>query len=176
MRYSNTVDSSASWLRGLHWLAGLAFITLMSAGCDDSQVSSRLEEGPGALLDAWVAMWNSYELDRVHTLFLDDARLSYFSSEREGVIRGMTALVEHHEGFGFAPGGAERASRLWLEELHIDQFGDAAVATAIWFFQSAAGAPGEPQRGPVTFVCVRESGEWRFAHMNFSEYLPADSI
>jgi ketosteroid isomerase-like protein len=144
------------------------------AGCGPQTETLHPPEGPQALLDEWVGMWNSYDLNQVGQLFLNDHRLTYFSSEREGVIRGMEALVEHHEGFGFVPGGDERESKLWLEELETDVFGDAAVATAIWFFQSDPSAPQDPQRGPVTFVCLWTDLGWRFTHMNFSAYLPAE--
>ena len=160
--------------------------------------SSDGSEGtPADLVTAWVAMWNSYDLDRVRNLFLTDERVTYFSSEFEGVIRGFEALVEHHEGFGFVPGGEARGTRLWVEDLTVSDFGDAAVLTGIWYFErsgegptgvaggdsgSGSGAgevfqgdPGAsvspPQRGPVTFVCVLEEGRWRFAHMNFGNYL-----
>lgn len=121
-------------------------------------------------------MWNSYDLDEVNELFLDDDRLTYFSSEKEGVIRGMDAVLEHHRGFGFVPGGEAKGTRLWLEGLNTDLLGDVAVATGLWYFQSEGGPPGEPQKGPVTFVSVWDSHRWRFVHMNFSEYLPPDSL
>jgi hypothetical protein len=119
-------------------------------------------------------MWNSYDLDEVRELFLDDPRLTYFSSEKEGVIRGMEALLEHHRGFGFVSGGQEGSSRLWLEDIESDLYGDLAVITALWLFQSDEDTGGEPQKGPVTIVAVWRSGDWRFIHMNFSEYLPPD--
>jgi hypothetical protein len=125
-------------------------------------------------VDEWVAMWNSYDLDQVEKLFLSDDRLTYFSSEREGVIRGLEELLEHHRGFGFVPGGNPGGTRLWVEYLRSDSFGDVAVLTGIWFFQGGEGDP--PQRGPVTFVTVRDSGQWRFVHMTFSEYLPPDTL
>lgn len=138
-------------------------------------------------------MWNGYDLDQVGELFLADDRLTYFSSEFEGVIRGYDAVLEHHRGFGFVPGGEDRGTRLWVEGLTDDRFGGTAVLTAIWFFQrgeaevtDGSGGMGEgeagsgeaaplpaapPQRGPVTFVCVLDQGRWRFAHMNFGNYV-----
>jgi hypothetical protein len=144
--------------------------------------------GPEALIEAWVEMWNSYDLDQVDALFLDDDRLSYFSSEKEGLIRGMEAVREHHVGFGFVPGGMDQPNRLWLEDLSTDLFLDAAVVTGIWYFESgpeepeegepepiaSEGAETSPQKGPVTFVCVNQNGRWRFVHMSFSDYLPID--
>ena len=156
----------------------LPTLSLAWGGCapPESRESTTSGPGPESLIEAWVAMWNSYDLDQVGELFLADERLSYFSSEREGVIRGYEAVVEHHRGFGFVPGGAETGSRLWLEEVGVERFRGMAVVTAIWYFQG--GGEGErqpaspPQRGPVTFVCVLEEGRWWFVHMNFSAYLP----
>ena len=121
------------------------------------------------LVADWVGMWNSYDLDQVGGLFLNDHRLTYFSSEKEGLIRGMEAVLEHHRGFGFISGGSEQSSRLWMEDVGIDLMRDAATVTGIWYFQADSGS--EPQRGPVTIVCMRTAAGWRFAHMNFSEYL-----
>jgi hypothetical protein len=142
-------------------------------------------------------MWNSYDLDQVDALFLDDERLSYFSSEREGLIRGMASVREHHVEFGFVPGGMEQPNRLWLEEVNTDLFGETAVVTGIWFFQSGTdggegedgmateesadgaesppqGAESPTQKGPVVFVCLNGPDGWRFVHMAFSEYLPTE--
>ena len=33
------------------------------------------------LVDAWVSIWNSYDLSKVEELFLNDSRVAYFSSE-----------------------------------------------------------------------------------------------
>jgi hypothetical protein len=140
------------------------------------------QEGPNAspsdLVAAWIEMWNDYDLDRVPELFLADDRVTYFSSEFEGVIQGFPGVLAHHEGFGFVPGGAEKGTRLWVEELTEARFQNSAVLTGIWFFQREE-SPSEsisvaPQRGPVTFVCVLEGGKWRFAHMNFRDYLDVE--
>jgi hypothetical protein len=168
-------------------VASLLLFTIAS-GCQppsEHAESAADTLGPEALVARWVEMWNSYDLDQVRELFLDDERLTYFSSEREGVIRGMDALLEHHRGFGFLPGGDERDSRLWVEGLRADLLGEVAVLTGIWYFQSSpeaemepeaeAEAETDPQRGPVTFVCVKDGGGWRFTHMNFSEYPPPES-
>jgi hypothetical protein len=162
---------------GVHRLPrGKALILLpllISLGCDDAPDPS----GPAALVQTWVEMWNSYDLDQVEGLFLNDDRLTYFSSEREGVIRGFQGVLEHHRGFGFVPGGLEQGTRLWVEDLWAHVFEEAAVLTGIWFFQRSGEAEPstDPQRGPVTFVCVHEDGAWRFVHMNFGEYLPPET-
>ncbi len=154
---------------------------------------------PRELVATWVDMWNSYDLNQVEKLFLTDDRVSYFSSEFQGAIQGFESVLEHHEGFGFVAGGDDsRGTRLWVEDLTEDRFTDTAVLTGVWFFTRTdfppeAGDPAEavdapdsgggspaaeadapPQKGPVTFVCVLEEGGWRFAHMNFGNYLEAE--
>ena len=152
------------------------FVLGLTSGCHPQGELSEETAGPDELVREWVEMWNSYDLDQVHRLFLDDQRLTYFSSEREGIIRGMDAVLEHHRGFGFVLGGESKPSRLWVEGLRTDYLGETAVITGIWYFQSTSESEESPQKGPVTFVCVRAAGEWRFVHMNFSEYLPPDSL
>jgi hypothetical protein len=163
----------------------LFLISLAAWGCRAEAPAE--PGGPGVLIEAWVDMWNRYDLDQVDALFLDDDRLSYFSSEKEGLIRGMASVRAHHVEFGFVPGGKDQPNRLWLEEVSIDRFGETAVVTGIWYFQSgtdagegeggvpgaetAAGADNPPQKGPVVFVCLNGPGGWRFVHMAFSEYL-----
>ncbi len=151
------------------------FCFSFAAGCDAREPVSEPLDPPTAVLDRWVEMWNSYDLDEVTELFLDHPSLTYFSSEKEGVIRGMEAVLEHHGGFGFVPGGNPKGTRLWLEDLNTDLRGELAVATGLWFFQAAGDTTGDPQKGPVTFVLVRDSGAWKFMHMNFSEYVPVES-
>ena len=123
-----------------------------------------------ALIDSWVGMWNSYDLRMVDELFLQDSRVSYFSSEREGLILGIEAVREHHVGFGFVDGGKSQENKLWIGDVHVSEFGTAAVVAGIWYFQRASEEPAVIQKGPFTFVCVKLNQEWRLAHLNFSEY------
>ena len=124
----------------------------------------------GRLIDAWVEMWNTYDLDEVEKLFLTDARVTYFSSEKEGLIRGIDAIVAHHEGFGFVSGRKEQANRLWLEDFIQEGFGSTVVVAGIWSFRKGPQDEAPTRRGPVTFVCVRNDGEWRLAHLHFANY------
>lgn len=119
---------------------------------------------------AWVTMWNRFDLDRVDALFLRDARVTYFSSEKPGRIAGIDALREHHRGFGFVPGGADRQSRLWLEAVQANNFGRAVLVTATWLFQRAGSD--KVQRGPVTLLFVNEGAGCRIAHAHFANDPP----
>lgn len=118
----------------------------------------------------WVRLWNTYDLDMVDQLFLQDDRVTYFSSEKQGLIRGIEAIREHHRGFGFVPGGKKPSSELWLDDVHADDFGDTAIVTAIWFFGDRNKSTDENQHGPMTAVYVRTGDGFRIAHLNFSHY------
>jgi len=124
---------------------------------------------PAAVLDLWIALWASYDLDRVGELFLNDERLTYFSSEYEGVIEGFPAVIEHHAGFGFVSGGISPSSELWVEGAVIRDFGDTAIVGGVWYFgdradRAAAG------RGPMTIVLLRTPDGYRISHMHFGNY------
>ena len=122
---------------------------------------------PG-LVDAWVAIWNSYDLSMVEKLFVNDERVTYFSSEKQGAVKGVKELIKHHEGFGFVRGGKAQPNKLWLKDVDIEAFPGVAVVTAIWFFKR--GGSEKVQKGSVTLVYVPADGEWRIAHANFGNY------
>jgi hypothetical protein len=121
-----------------------------------------------AYLDRWVAMWNAYDLSQVDELFLTDARLTYISSERTGIITGIDAVRKHHEAFGFVAGGKEQPNRLWVDDIHAEPFGSAAVVAGVWTFQRGGETAGKVQRGPFTFVYIKQDGTYRIAHAHFA--------
>jgi hypothetical protein len=120
---------------------------------------------------AWVNLWNTYDLSLVDELFLTDSSVTYFSSEREGLITGINAVRTHHEGFGFVRGGKPAAQELWVDDVHTATHGPTAIVTGMWFFGQRDSAPDEVQRGPFTFVYVLKGAEYRLAHLNFGKYL-----
>ncbi len=144
---------------------------LMSVALANASASSA---GPsaeaGRLVASWVALWTSYDLDQVNRIFLQDDRVTYFSSEKEGLIRGIENVREHHRGFGFVPGGKKAERELWVEQVESDDFGDTLVVTAIWYYGDRREAAAEHQRGPMTMVYFRAGGEYRIAHLHFGNY------
>ena len=118
------------------------------------------------LLDRWTRAWNSYDLAEVDLLFVPDDTVTYFSSEKDGLIRGIEALRDHHAGFGFVAGGKEQPNTLRLEDVRVDWHGDSALVLARWLFERPGGQP--PQRGPVTFAFVPTPGGYRIAHAHFA--------
>ncbi len=119
------------------------------------------------IVDEWVKIWNNYNLDKVPELFLDDERVTYFSSEKQGLIKGIDNLIKHHREFGFVEGGKDTGNRLWLEDVEIEEFGESVVVKADWIFQRKGSD--KQQRGPVTIVYVK-TDRYRIAHAHFSNY------
>lgn len=122
-------------------------------------------------VNAWLELWNTYDLSLVDELFLTDSSVTYFSSEREGLIRGIAAVREHHEGFGFVEGGRPAEQDLWVEDVHTTTFWPTAIVTGVWLFGDRDDAPEDAQRGPFTFVYVHGGDTYRLAHLNFGTYL-----
>lgn len=149
-------------------LIGVMVVACIAADGSKLSTASNGEFDVQKWVDAWVEIWNTYDLNQVEKIFLLDDRVTYFSSEKEGVIFGFDAVREHHRGFGFVEGGKEQPNKLWVEDLHSSTLGKTVVITGIWFFQRPDRSV---QRGPVTFVYVKQGEEFRIAHMHFANYL-----
>jgi tetratricopeptide (TPR) repeat protein len=145
-------------------LVTLLFVSIVSAPALADTVSVQ------AALDAWVRMWNTFDYREVDRLFLQSDAVTYFSSEREGRIEGIEAVREHYKGFGFVSGGSHPLTKLWLEDVRIQDHGSTATVTGIWYFQRT---DGRLQKGPVSIFYVTEDSEHKIAHMNFSNYEPS---
>lgn len=119
------------------------------------------------VVEEWVEMWNNFNLDMVKKLFLSDDRVTYFSSEKKGLIRSIDNLLVHHREFGFVEGGRDTGNKLWLEDIEIDEFGDIVVVKADWLFQRKDFET--KQRGPVTIIYLKLD-RYRIVHAHFSNY------
>jgi len=128
-------------------------------------------DSPTDLVDSWLDMWQTFDLDRVRDLFLDDDALTYFPSDTEGLIVGIDAVLNYHEGLGFSAGGFQPDSELWLEDVTIANLEESAVIGAIWYFGSRANRPAAG-RGPLTMVLTRTSAGLRISHVHFGNYAP----
>ncbi len=147
----------------------ILIIGLISCTPIDQTKNSISEEESSKLIDRWLELWASYDIDLLGEIFWNNPALTYFSSEKEGLIRGFENLIPHHEGFGFVSGGKVPEKSLWLEALDFTNHGDVVVVNAIWFFGNRSEL--NPQNGPVTFVLVRTDDQLvRIAHTHFANY------
>ena len=162
------------------WSVILVLALINSTGCISIESDSTyLKPSPpiikfdaDQLLQNWVDMWNTCDLSQIDALFLTDQHLTYFSSETQGLIVGIDAVREHHVGFGFEPGGAQKNTKLWLDHIHTEFYSAVAVVTALWYFEKGPPDNRQTQIGPVTIIYTPTQTGYRIAHMNFAEYQP----
>jgi hypothetical protein len=156
----------------------LVFATIFSStlACNqsstptDRNVVPRLEFDTQKHIDSWLELWRTYDLNLVDELFLTDENVSYFSSEKEGLIRGIDAVREHHRGFGFVPGGKPAERELWVEDIYSYAHGTTAIVAGIWYFGDRSEDRSKTQHGPMTLVYVQKGDRFRLAHLNFANY------
>jgi ketosteroid isomerase-like protein len=150
------------------WLPLVVFV----AACGGQSQSQAPSGGfdADAQIAAWVDLWNTRDLSKVDELFLADSRVTYFSSEREGLIQGAAAVREHHEGFGFVEGGIEPEQELWVEDIQSSVYGTVAVVTAVWSFGDRSAPRDSISRGPMTVVYTLVDDRYRIAHIHFANY------
>jgi len=117
------------------------------------------------LMVRWERSWNTYDLREVDSLFFRDESVTYFSSERGGLIAGIGSLREHHKGFGFVDGGKSTRSQLWLSDTTTRWHGRVATVLATWHFRREDGTQ---QAGPVTLVIAPRGRGYRISHAHFA--------
>ena len=122
-----------------------------------------------SVIKQWVDSWESYDLNMVDKLF--HKNITYFSSEKEGLIKGLENVREHHAGFGFVPGGIKHANKLWLEDIIISDHFNVVIVSAIWYFDKTTDSGNELQKGPVSFVYLKTQDTYKIVHINFSNYM-----
>ena len=127
----------------------------------------------GSALTAWSLAWNTYDLDLIRTLFASGQAPTYFSSEKPGRIEGFEAIMAHHRGFGFVPGGKASDARLWLQDVVIQHKDSLALVTGAWRFDRDVASAAPARRGPVTFILQRTTDGWRIIHAQFANDPPA---
>jgi len=103
----------------------LIFFTVTTLSASEIAIDNPGNKDVQELITSWVAMWNSCDLAMVDQLFLLDSRVSYFSSEKEGLIQGIDAVRNHHVGFGFVDGGKSQENKLWVKDVQVSDFGRA---------------------------------------------------
>lgn len=116
-------------------------------------------------IDKWVSMWNTYNISLIEELFLPGEDITYISSEKRGIIVGITAIKKHHESFGFVKDGKSTDNKLWLEDIYIRNFTGFAVVAALWFFQRGDGSS---MSGPMTIVYNQLGETHKIVHMHFA--------
>jgi ketosteroid isomerase-like protein len=162
-------------------LFNLIVVFLLFAGCETGTKQANQQEAQSpaskdltqpevsAVIDKWLNLWATYDLDLLPEIFYQSPTLTYFSSEKEGLIKGYRQLLPHHEGFGFVKGGKKPPVALWLEDIEIRINGETAMVAATWYNGDKTAPRDSVQHGPVTFVLLRnDQGAVRISHAHFA--------
>ena len=123
------------------------------------------------LIGKWLELWKTYDLELLDDIFLQSSELTYFSSEKKGLIKGYNEMRPHHVGFGFVDGGKTPEKSLWLEDIETRMFGSTTMVAGIWYFGDKTMAKDSVQNGPVTFILEKDkNGLAKIAHTHFANY------
>jgi hypothetical protein len=137
----------------------------------NSQKQELHPEEIDTIMQQWLELWSTYDTNKIESIFWNSPALTYFSSEKVGLIKGYDQLKPHHESFGFVAGGKTANNELWLEEINITLHSSAAVVDAIWYFGDQQKSRDSVQQGPCTFVIIKdENQQAKIAHVHFGNY------
>jgi ketosteroid isomerase-like protein len=153
----------------VHFRHAVVLVAMLAWPADVHSQSAQDRRLVSRLVARWETSWNSYDLREVDSLFFRDESVTYFSSERAGLIAGIARLREHHQGFGFRDGGVASSNRLWLADTVTHWSGRVATVLATWHFRRGDGTQ---QSGPVTLVVAPRGRGYRIAHAHFSNAPP----
>ncbi|MBZ0245479.1 MAG: hypothetical protein K8H85_06010, partial [Cyclobacteriaceae bacterium] len=69
----------------MKYIAIITLCSLLFFSCSDQQKSNPITENEvNELVDGWLTLWSSYDLDLLDSIFWNDADMTYFSSEKRG--------------------------------------------------------------------------------------------
>jgi hypothetical protein len=150
----------------------IAYCSIFFFGCSVEEKHNPITENEvNELVDSWLNLWSSYDLNLLDSIFWKDADMTYFSSEKRGLIKGYNEMLPHHEGFGFVAGGKQPEKELWLEDIDVTLQPEFAVVGAVWYFGDRTMPKDSVQNGPVSFVILRNNvGAVKIAHTHFANY------
>ncbi len=150
----------------------IALFLLLSSCSTSPYAKNKISKGESKeVIDKWLQLWKTYDLNMLDDIFLNSNALTYFSSEREGLIEGFEELVPHHIGFGFERGGKKAEKSLWLEKIEIRTYQGSTMVGAVWYFGNKTLPKDSISKGPVTFVLTKDkNGLAKIAHTHFANY------
>ncbi len=123
------------------------------------------------VINKQLELWKTYDLNMLDDIFLQTEDLTYFSSEKEGLMIGYQHLKPHHSGFGFVEGGKQPEKSLWLEEIETKIYGETAMVAALWYFGDKNIVKDSVANGPVTFILINDKQDnVKIVHTHFANY------
>ena len=138
---------------------------------EKTAITQITQEESNQVVDKWLKLWETYDLNMLGDIFLESDELTYFSSEKEGLMQGYKHLKPHHVVFGFVEGGKKPSKSLWLEEIETRIYGETAMVGGVWYFGDKSAVKDSVPKGPVTFVLKKnDKNQLRIIHTHFANY------
>jgi len=103
------------------------------------------------------------DLDRLDSYHFYGPKFTKFAPEAAGRLDAAAARKGEHDGLAPVADLSMRA-----EDLKIDVFGDAAIATFVLNYSFKAGADAFQKQALSTLVFVKDHGAWKITHEHFS--------
>jgi len=148
-------------------------ILLVLIGCSTAteKKTTLTEIESNAVIGKWLNLWETYDVNKLGDVFLESDKLTYFSSEKRGLIKGYDKMKPHHIGFGFVEGGKKPAKSLWLENIETRVYDGSTMVGGVWYFGDKSLPKDSISNGPVTFIIVKDKqGLAKIIHTHFANY------
>jgi len=148
-------------------------ILFVLVGCSAAtEKKTRLTEiESNAVIGKWLNLWETYDANMLGDIFLESDALTYFSSEKKGLIKGYDKMKPHHIGFGFVEGGKKPEKSLWLENIETRVYDGSIMVGGVWYFGDKSLPKDSISNGPVTFIIVKDKqGLAKIIHTHFANY------
>jgi len=143
---------------------GFAAALLGDAPALPGQTREPADSGLKQLVHDYIALYRRDSLDRWRQLFLPNFTVAFTNPDGSITERNLEQFLERQrQGFARTPDMSEV-----LENVAIEQRGSLASVWADFVFTAA----GQPRRGKLVLLCIRERGAWRFQSLLFSYHSP----
>ncbi len=143
---------------------GFAAALLGGASALPGQTQEPADSGLKKLVHDYIALYRLDSLDRWRQLFLPSFTVAFTNPDGSITERNLEQFLERQrQGFARTPDMSEV-----LENVVIEQRGSLASVWADFVFTAA----GQPRRGKLVLLCIRERGAWRFQSLLFSYHSP----
>ena len=153
------------------WFVIAFLLTALFAVGTESISAANDEQAVRALIDASRQYWNAHDMEGFASLFADDAD---FVNVRGMRWLGRSAIKEAHVQ---SHSHQFKNSRLTINETSVRFLKpDVAVSRSLWElvgYTTPTGEVGEPRKGIITNVVVKQNDKWQIVITQNTDIVPA---
>ena len=146
----------------------LATVLLPSSGRSDVARPSDDQIKIQKVLDGIVDACHKKDIDRLESFHAYGAKFTKFEDDGLGRQDAVAGKKGERDAFTMA-----KSLALRLDNVKIDVFGNAAVATGLMWYEVDTGHEKMSGNDRVTLVFARDGGAWKIVHEHASPFKPA---